>query len=92
MFTSPDVFSQIDVAAIRTVKYAGNPELKRKKQAEILIPDRLQVAQMLDMICYSESAKTRTLSILSEFGIKKTVKVNQGWYFINSSQSGPKEG
>lgn len=92
LFTGPDVFSQIDVTAIRTVKYAGNPELKRRKQAEILIPDRLQVAQMLDMICFSESAKTRALSILGEFDIKKPVKVNQGWYFINSSQSGPKEG
>lgn len=92
LFTGPDVFSCIDVGAIRTVKYAGNPELKRKKQAEILIPDRLKVAQMLDMICYSESAKTRALSILREFDIKKPVKVNQGWYFVNSSQSGPKEG
>lgn len=50
------------------------------------------MAQMLDMICYSESAQTRALSILTEFGIKKAIKVNQGWYFVNSPQAGPKEG
>ena len=92
LFNGPDVFSKIDIAAIRSVKYAKDPELKRKKQAEILIPDRLPVAQMLDMICYSESAKTRALSILKEFGINKAVIVNQGWYFVNSPQAGPKEG
>lgn len=92
LFSGPDVFANLDVAAVRTVKYAKDPELKRKKQAEILIPDRLPIAQMLDMICYSEGAKTRALSILSEFGIKKAVNVNQSWYFKSSQQVGPKEG
>jgi hypothetical protein len=46
-FTGPDVFSKIDIAAVRTVKYAKDPELKRKKQAEILIPDKLQTNQLL---------------------------------------------
>lgn len=87
-FSGPDIFSKIDVAAIRSVKYAKDPELKRKKQAEILIPDKLQINQMLDIICYSEGAKTRTLSILSNFGISKPVKVNQGWFFTAI----PKEG
>lgn len=87
-FTGPEVFSNIDIAAVRTVKYANDAELKRKKQAEILIPDKLQINQMLDIICYSESAKTRTLSIFTSFGISKPVKVNQGWYFTRH----PKEG
>jgi hypothetical protein len=88
-FSGPDIFSKIDVAAIRSVKYSNDPEeLKRKKQAEILIPDKLQVNQMLDIICYSEGAKTRALSILSNFGIKTPVNINKGWYFITS----PKEG
>jgi hypothetical protein len=92
LFSGPDVFSNLDVAAIRSVKYAKDPDLKRKKQAEILIPDRLPMPQMLDMVCYSESAKTRVLSILNEFGIKRAVTVNQGWYFLNSPQTAPKEG
>ncbi|MFN7455477.1 MAG: DarT ssDNA thymidine ADP-ribosyltransferase family protein [Pseudobdellovibrionaceae bacterium] len=89
---SPDVFANLDVASIRSVKYAKAPELKRKKQAEILILDRLPMSQMLDMMCYSESAKTRALSTLSEFGIKNSGTVNQVWYFVNSPQPTPKEG
>ena len=92
LFSGPDVFSNLDVAAIRSVKYAKDPELKRKKQAEILIPDRLPMSPMLDIICYGENSKTRALSILSEFGIKMAVTVNQGWYFMNSPQVTPKEG
>ncbi len=91
LFSGPEVFSNIDVAAVRSVKYARDFELKRKKQAEILIPDRLPTSQMLDIICYSESAKTCTLSILSEFGIKTTIKVNQGWYFMTSTQAAQKK-
>lgn len=92
LFTGPEVFSSLDVTAIRSVKYARDPELKRKKQAEILIPDRLPIAQMLDIICYSEGAKTRALSILNDFGIQKAVKVNPGWYFVNSPQADLKRG
>lgn len=83
LFNGPDTFSNLDIAAIRSVKYAKDSELKRKKQAEVLIPDRLPLSKMFDIICYSESGKTRTLSILHEFGIKKGVKVNPGWYFLN---------
>lgn len=92
LFNGPDVFSNLDVKAIRSVKYSGDTELKRKKQAEVLIPDHLPVSQMLDIVCYSESARTRALSILSEFGIRKAVKANQGWYFVNSPHTRPKEG
>jgi hypothetical protein len=31
LFTGPEAFSKLDVAAIRTVKYCKDPELKRKK-------------------------------------------------------------
>jgi hypothetical protein len=81
LFTEPDVFSNIDIGSIRTVKYAKDPEIKRRKQAEVLIPEKIPVTQMLDIICYSEDTQTRTLSILREFGIKKDVRINQGWYF-----------
>lgn len=92
LFNSPDVFLNLDIAAIRSVKYSRDPELKRKKQAEVLIPDRLPLSQMLDIVCYSENAKIRALSILNEFGIKKAVKANQGWYFVNLPQADPTKG
>jgi hypothetical protein len=81
LFDSIDVFSNLDLSAVRTVKYAHNSEIKRKKQAEVLIPDRLSIAHLYDIVCYSETAKTRILSILAASGINKPVNVNKGWYF-----------
>lgn len=80
-FGGPEVFSNIDIAAVRTVKYAKDFELKRKKQSEVLIPGQLPIRYMFDIICYSENVRTHVLSILSEFAIHKPVKVNPGWYF-----------
>ncbi|MCB9084573.1 MAG: DUF4433 domain-containing protein [Bdellovibrionaceae bacterium] len=71
----------LDVAAIRTVKYSGQPEAKRKKQAEILVPDRLKTSQILDFICYDQNAKNQILDISKQFGVRKNVKVNPSWYF-----------
>lgn len=81
LFTNLDTFSHLDIAAIRTVKYAYSSEVKRKKQAEVLIPDQLPVAQIYDIVCHSENAKNRILSILKSSGINKSVIVKQGWYF-----------
>lgn len=72
----------LDIAAIRGVKYAHNEELKRKKQAEILVPDGLSLSHLAYITCYSESAKTRILEIWRESGIKEpSIQVNPGWYF-----------
>lgn len=92
LFNGPDTFSSIDISAVKSVKYARDPELKRKKQAEVLILNRLPIAQMHDIVCYSESAKTRILAILNEFGINKLVNVNKGWYFMTPSQTDFKKG
>lgn len=81
------VFSQLvdldflDIKAIRALKYAYDSELTRKKQAEILIPDTLKLGQLLYITCYSESAKTRLLAILTESGITVPIQVNPNWFF-----------
>jgi len=84
LFKDVQDLSALDVAAIRTTKYAGKPEIKRKKQSELLISNLLPISHILDIICYSESARTRTLEILQKFDIKKPVKVNPGWYFTQA--------
>lgn len=55
--------------------------MKRRKQAEILIPDSISFSNILDIICYSSTAQNRVLAILAKSGMKKSVKVNPGWYF-----------
>lgn len=71
----------LDVAAILAVKYADDQERKRRKQAEILIPDHLLLASMLDIICFSEPAKCAILRHAKMAGITVQVRVNSGWYF-----------
>lgn len=72
----------LDISAIRGLKYAHDEELKRRKQAEVLVPDSLSLSHLAYITCYSESAKTRILEIWRESAIKEpTVQVNPGWYF-----------
>ena len=59
--------------AIRTRKYAYDSEIKRKKQAEVLIPDGLSMAHLSYITCYSEDAKNRILAIWSQSGINEPV-------------------
>jgi hypothetical protein len=82
-FRQIDDLDILDPKAILTVKYAGDSELKRKKQAEILVPNFIPISMMLDIICFSEDSRLKTLAILKKFGISKHVKVNPGWYFTD---------
>lgn len=81
VYTTINDLSFLDIASIRTVKYAHDAEVKRKKQSEVLIPNKLLMTYMLDIICFSENAQSRTLAILNEFGIRTRVMVKPGWYF-----------
>jgi hypothetical protein len=55
--------------------------MRRKKQAEILIPVFLDLKQVFGIICFSESAKIEVMKILQSAGIRKLVTENPGWYF-----------
>jgi hypothetical protein len=81
LFKTIDDLKFLDIQSIRAVKYAHDGEVKRKKQSEVLIPDRLSVASIFEIICFSESAKSRVLAIQQKHGKKVGVKVNTGWYF-----------
>jgi len=80
-FTNVDDLAQLDASAINTVKYARDPELKRRKQAEILVPDFLAISECIDIIVFSMISAATVLAILGRFGIKKSVRVNPGLYF-----------
>lgn len=84
-YTQIDDLSIVDAKAVNIVKYAHDGELKRKKQAEILVPDKLPFSQVFDIICFSEAARTKALAILDGFGINKPVYVNPGWYFSGAA-------
>lgn len=81
-FSNIDDLSVLNCKAINAVRWVGDDEKKRQKQAEILIPNTVPFAQVYDIVCYSKSAQNRILAIMAESGINKTVLVNPGWYFV----------
>jgi hypothetical protein len=80
-FSSPDDLVFLDVRTIHSVKYANDPEKKRRKQAELLVLDRVSVDQILDIICYSEAAKLAVERHAEKAGLCFKIHVNPGWYF-----------
>lgn len=80
-FTGIDDLRILDTKAIQTVKYAGDSELKRKKQAEILIPDFLSWSDIFDIIVYSEQSLSNVTAMLNDYNTNLRVKKNTGWYF-----------
>jgi len=81
IYQTIDDLSFLDVSAICTVKYAKDIEIKRKKQAELLVPDHLSITHLLDIICFSDNTRSQVLAMAQQFGIKTQVRVNTGWYF-----------
>lgn len=81
-FSSLDSLKALDVGAIQTVQYANDPVRRHRKQAEILIPDSLDISHIYDIVCFSNSARESILSNLVARDRKWTVSVNPGsWYF-----------
>jgi hypothetical protein len=80
-FSSIDDLGFLDVRTVLGVKYANDPEKKRRKQAEVLVPDRLDVRQILDIICYSEAARLAIERHAKKAGLCFKIHVNPGWYF-----------
>ena len=89
-FTQLTDLDLVDPKAINTVKYAADPELKRRKQAEVLVPERLSLKYAHDFIAYSPTARQRLLEIFDRCGTKFGVQVSPGnWYFRTPSQGSP---
>ena len=83
-----DDLSRVDTKAIQTLKYAHDQDLKRRKQAEILIPDFLPISYLYDIICFSDNSRNELLNIIKIFNTTIPLKVNKGWYYIQTSPSG----
>ena len=71
----------LDAKAINSVKYSGDTELKRRKQAEILVPDFLPIDEVFEIICFSNETGKRVLEKLQKHAIRIAISVNSGWYF-----------
>jgi ssDNA thymidine ADP-ribosyltransferase, DarT len=89
LFRTFDDLQILDLSILqKKVDYAGNPERKRLKSAEILIPDKVPWADIGTLVCFNDDARARVLAVLAQFGMKNAVWVRKDWFFF--SQAGKK--
>jgi hypothetical protein len=78
--------SFLEPKIINSPKYKEDAERKRRKQAEILVPDALPLVYLIDFICYTNAKKQRLFEIFERCGKKYPIQVLPGsWYFKNQS-------
>ena len=82
LFQSIESLDALDTSAVLATRYAGDLELKRRKQAEILVPSFLSLPEAYEIICFSEGAKKKVEYILSfDRGLNIPVRVDASFYF-----------
>lgn len=81
-FDGIDSLKVLDCQAINAFKWADDADKKRRKQAEILVPNQIAFSQVLNIACFSGNSKDRVLQILKECGTTKAVFVKRFWYFV----------
>ncbi len=88
-FNSIDDFDIVDKKSLYSTTYAGNPELGRKKSAEILVPDRLSLDSVIYISAIDLETITRVRRIVQPFN-RQNIKyqVKQNWFFISNAQPG----
>ena len=73
-----DILSPKD---INTVKYAYDEAVKRRKQAELLILNRLPLKHLLYIVCHSAMVKTKVEALLTTHSAKIGVYIGAGNYY-----------
>ena len=81
LFNHLDDLKALDCRAVQSVRYAHDQEFKRKKQAELRIPDSLGLEQVIGIICISQESAKPIMKILRDSGTPIPLHVNPGWYF-----------
>lgn len=81
LFNSVDDLQAVDSTAINAFSWAGDDEKKRRKQAEILIPDKIVPEQIFDILCSSESAKQYVMDKVRVSGLNLNAILSKNWFF-----------
>jgi hypothetical protein len=72
----------LDPKSINTVKYAHDAEIKRRKQAELLVHDFIGLEHLKCIICHNEDVKSKVMALISAHRVKCGVYVNVGAYYF----------
>jgi len=80
-FTHIDDLRLLYPKDINTSKYANNPDIKRHKQSELLVLNKLPLTHLLRIICFSESVKSRVEELLTTHSVNCGVYIGRGNYY-----------
>ncbi len=67
---------------INTLKFAHDDEIKRRKQSELLVLDRLPLKHLRYIICYSEIVKLKVQALLIAHGARRGVYIGRSNYYF----------
>lgn len=67
---------------INTVKYASNEEIKRCKQSELLVLNKLPLKHMLRIVCYSPIVKSKVEALLTAHSVSSSVCIGSTNYYF----------
>ena len=74
--------NMLDPKSIKTLKYAHDEEIKRRKQAELLVLDFLSLKNLLYIVCFSNVVKTKIEALMTTHGINYGVYIGAGNYYF----------
>jgi len=75
----------LDATSINTVKYRNVPEIKRCKQAELLVQNELSLDHLAYIVCFSNRVKTKIQQLLATHCINCRVYVGRSnYYYLDS--------
>lgn len=81
-FTNLADLEFLDNKSINTVKYGSKPEVKRKKQSEVLVYNFIGLENLKCIICFNEVVKSKVKALISTHGVNCGVYVNAGAYYF----------
>jgi hypothetical protein len=89
-YTHLDDLEILDPTAIKTTFYWNDDEIKRRKQAEVLVPENLSLDLLYEIICHSEAARDRIFAVGDSYGKRFRILVRPGkaWYIPPRSPPG----
>ena len=66
---------------INTAKYASDDEVKRRKQSELLVLNKLPLKHLQYIVCYSDVVKTKVEALLTTHSVTCGVYIGAGNYY-----------
>jgi hypothetical protein len=72
----------LDPRAINSLRYASDSEIKRRKQAEILVLKKLPLKHLAYIVCHSNLVKNKVNALLTTNSIRCGVYIGAGNYYF----------